>query len=57
MDCSMPGFPVLHYFPSLLKLTCIESVMPSNHRILQGQEEEEATEDEMVFALIIPNVS
>ena len=42
---------------SLLKLMCIESVMPSNHLILQGQEEEEATQDEMVFALIIPNVS
>ena len=34
MDCSMPGFPVLHYLRSLLKLTSIESVMPSNHRIL-----------------------
>ena len=32
MDCSTPGFPVLHYFcQSLLKLM---SVMPSNHLIL-----------------------
>ena len=30
MDCSTPGFPVLHHLWSLLKLTCIESVMPSN---------------------------
>ena len=30
MDCSTPGFPVLHQ----LKLMSIESVMPSNHRIL-----------------------
>ena len=29
-DCSTPGFPVLHH----LKLTSIESVMPSNHLIL-----------------------
>ena len=34
MDCSTPGFPVHRYFPSLLKLTSIESVMPSNHLIL-----------------------
>ena len=34
MDCSTPGFPVLHHLWSLLKLTCIESVMPSNHLIL-----------------------
>ena len=32
MDCSMPGFPVLHY--QMLKLMSIESVMPSNHLIL-----------------------
>ena len=31
MDCSTPGFPVLHH---LLKLLSIESVMPSNHLIL-----------------------
>ena len=30
MDCSMPGFPVLHISQSLLKLMPIESVMPSN---------------------------
>ena len=30
MDCSMPGFPVLH----LLKCMSIESVMPSKHFIL-----------------------
>ena len=34
MDCSMPGFPVLHSLPELLKLRSIESVMPSNHLIL-----------------------
>ena len=34
MDCSTPGFPVLHSFQSLLKLMSIESVMPSNHLIL-----------------------
>ena len=32
MDCSMPGFPVLHQ--SLLKLISTESVMPSNHLVL-----------------------
>ena len=34
MDCSTPGFPVLHYLPEMLKLMSIESVMPSNHLIL-----------------------
>ena len=34
MDCSTPGFPVLHYLWSLHKLMSIESVMPSNHLIL-----------------------
>ena len=34
MDCSIPGFPVLHHLPSLLKLMSIEQVMPSNHLIL-----------------------
>ena len=37
MDCSTPGFPVLHYLTlsqSLLKLMSIELVMPSNHLIL-----------------------
>ena len=30
VDCSTPGFPVLHYLLDLLKLMSIESVMPSN---------------------------
>ena len=34
MYCSMPGLPVHHQFPSLLKLMSIELVMPSNHLIL-----------------------
>ena len=34
MDCSPPGFPVHHQLQSLLKLTSMESVMPSNHLIL-----------------------
>ena len=34
MDCSMPGFPDLHYLLDLLELMSIESVMPSNHLIL-----------------------
>ena len=34
VDCSTPGFPVLPYLPSLLRLMSIESVMPSNHLIL-----------------------
>ena len=34
MDCSTPGFPVLHHLLVLLKLMSIESVMPSNHLIL-----------------------
>ena len=34
MDCSMPGFPVLHYFQSLLKLMPTESEIPSNHLVL-----------------------
>ena len=34
MGYSMPGFPVLHHLPGLLKLMSIESVMPSNHLIL-----------------------
>ena len=33
-DCSIPGFPVLYYLPDLLKLMCIELVMPSNRLIL-----------------------
>ena len=34
LDCSMPGFPVLHYSQSLLKFMSTESVMPLNHLIL-----------------------
>ena len=33
MDCSMQGFPVLHYLPDLLKFMSIELVMPSNQLI------------------------
>ena len=31
MDCSRPGFPVLHYLPEFLKHMSTESMMPSNH--------------------------
>ena len=34
MNCSMPGFLVLHHLWSLLKLMSIESMMPSNHLVL-----------------------
>ena len=34
MDCSSPGFPVLRYLRSLLKLMSTEAEMPSNHLIL-----------------------
>ena len=34
MDCSTPGFPVLHHLPELAQTHVIESVMPSNHLIL-----------------------
>ena len=34
MNCSMPGFAVLHSLPKLLKLMFLESMMPSNHVIL-----------------------
>ena len=34
MDCSTPGLLVHHQLPELLKLVCIQSVMPSNHLIL-----------------------
>ena len=34
MNCSMPGFLVLHHRWSLLKLLSIESMMPSNHLVL-----------------------
>ena len=33
MNCSMPGFPVLHHLQSLLKLISIELVVPSNHLV------------------------
>ena len=33
MDCSMPGFPVLHHLPELAQ-THVHWVMPSNHLIL-----------------------
>ena len=36
MNCSMPGFPVLHYLPEFLKFMSIELMMPSNHLILCG---------------------
>ena len=34
MDCSTPGFPVLHYPPDFAQIMSIESVMPSNYLIL-----------------------
>ena len=34
MNCSMPGLPVHHQLPELLKLTFIELVMLSSHLIL-----------------------
>ena len=34
MDCSTPGFPVLHYLPQFAKLMSTESLMPSKHLIL-----------------------
>ena len=34
MNCSTPGLPVHHQLPSPLRLTSIESVMPSSHLIL-----------------------
>ena len=34
MDCSMPGFPVLHHLLEFVKLMSIELVMPSKHLIL-----------------------
>ena len=33
MDCSMPGFPVLHQLPEFAQVMSIESVMPSKHFI------------------------
>ena len=34
VNCSIPGFPVLHISQSLLKLMSVELVIPSNHLIL-----------------------
>ena len=34
MDCSMPGFTVLHCLPEFAQIHVIESVMPSNHLII-----------------------
>ena len=34
MDCSIPGFPVLHYLPKLAQIHVIELVILSNHLIL-----------------------
>ena len=36
MDCSTPGFPVLHYLPEFAQYMSIELVMPSNHLVLCG---------------------
>ena len=34
MDCSTPGFPVLHHLPEFAQTHDLESVMPSNRLIL-----------------------
>ena len=34
MDCSTPGFPVLHYLTEFAKLISFESMVPSNYFIL-----------------------
>ena len=34
MDCSIPGFPVLHHLQSLLKLKSVKSELQSKHLIL-----------------------
>ena len=34
MDCSMPGFPVLHHLPEFAQTHVYWLVMPSNHLIL-----------------------
>ena len=31
INCSLPGFPVLHHLPEFAQLMSIESVIPSNH--------------------------
>ena len=35
VDCSMSGFPVLHYLPEFAQIHVIESLMPSNPLILR----------------------
>ena len=34
MDCSTPGFPVLHCLPEFAQIDVVELVMPSSHLIL-----------------------
>ena len=34
MNCTMPGFPVLHYLLEFAQTMSIESMMPPNHLIL-----------------------
>ena len=34
MNCSTPGFPVLHHLPEFTQLKSIKSVMPSSHLML-----------------------
>ena len=34
MDCTTPGFPVLHYLSEFAQLMSIESGMPANHLVL-----------------------
>ena len=34
IDCSTPGFPVLHHLPELVRFMSIELMMPSSHLIL-----------------------
>ena len=34
MDCSTPGFPILHHLPELAQLMSIELMMPSDHLVL-----------------------
>ena len=36
MDCSIPGFPVLHYLLEFARLKTIKPMMQSNHLILFG---------------------
>ena len=40
MDCSTPGFPILHYLLELLKFMSLESVILSNRLIEQGHKVE-----------------